>query len=105
MAFARPKTSSTRRGYDQQHKRIRAALLTQLNRAGSQPCAEPICVLRRPLYAHDPDGVALAHTPDRQAYRGLAHRTCNQREAASRGARISNARRQGQRVRDTSRAW
>jgi hypothetical protein len=105
VAFAKPKTSTTARGYGSDHVRLRRTLIAQLEQNGSQRCAETTCVLGRPLYAHDPDGIALAHTPDRTRYLGLAHRTCNQREAARRGARITNARRNRTPRRRNSRDW
>lgn len=73
-----------------EHRETRRVLMAELKRNGSQRCAEPICLLRRPLLWDDPDGIELAHTVDRSGYRGLAHKTCNASEAAKRAAAKRN---------------
>lgn len=66
--------------------------------AASTP-ATPCTYCRRPLGENRREW-HLPHNPARTGYEpGLAHGVCNRREAATRGARIANARRHARRVR------
>ena len=67
--------STTARGYDHRHKRLRAALLAAL--VPGTPC--PHC--HRPM--HPSMALDLDHADDRSGYRGLAHASCNRRAGAN----------------------
>lgn len=87
MAFAKPKASSTARGYGQQHREARARWLAELNRLGSLPCT------RCPRPVLPGQAVHLDHTDDRGSYIGLAHARCNVRAGARRGRQLQQATR------------
>jgi hypothetical protein len=67
--------STTARGYDHRHRRLRQALLAALT--PGTPC--PHC--HQPM--HPSMDLDLDHTDDRRGYRGLAHRACNRRAGAN----------------------
>lgn len=69
------KAGTTARGYGTDHQRERRR---QLAAAIGQPC----CLCGEPMLAGQ--ALALDHTPDRTAYRGMAHATCNSRDGARR---------------------
>lgn len=90
--IAKPKRSTTERGYGTEHQRIRSALLPQ---AYGQPCT------RCGQTMHQGQDLDLDHTEDRGGYRGFAHASCNRRA----GAIKRNAQRADLRKPRTSRAW
>jgi hypothetical protein len=107
VAFGKPKTSSTARGYDSHHRRERARLV-----AAFTP-GDPCCLCHHPMYGPTRN-LDADHLPGTRTYRGLAHghgpcqtcgRRCNRSDGASRGARITNAARKATRTRSTSRIW
>lgn len=73
MAWAKPVLSSTKRGYDQQHKNLRAALLPT---AWGTPCA------RCGLPMLQGQALHLDHTDNRAGYLGFSHAWCNLKAAA-----------------------
>lgn len=85
--------STTARGYDHRHRRIRQALLAAL--VPGTPC--PHC--QRPM--HPDQHLDLDHTDDRRGYRGLAHASCNR----AAGAKKRNAMRNRPAIPVTSRKW
>jgi hypothetical protein len=68
-------TSPKNARYNWDHRRLRAALL---NDAIGRPC--PYC--GRPMLLGQP--LDLAHSVDGARYHGMAHASCNRREAAIR---------------------
>lgn len=88
MTFSRPKGSREARGYGKAHQEERARRLALYS--PQDPCSR----CGRAL-GHDRSRWHLPHTPDRTGYEpGFWCKPCNLTEAASRGARITNARRQ-----------
>ncbi len=66
----RPRPTTTQRGYDGTHRRLRTQLL-----ATYQP-SDPCWRCGQPL-GPDPSVLDLGHTDDRQGWMGLEHRECN----------------------------
>lgn len=91
--------TTTQRGYDGQHQKLRAQLIRELNRLGSMPC--PRC--RLPIYAWMQ--VDLGHTEDRTGYTGLEHVSCNRKAGAIRGNKLRGLRRRIVRAATQSREW
>ncbi len=78
------KGSTEQRGYGTAHRAERKRRLDRW-RPGD-PCAR--CGL--PMYG-PASMIDLGHTPDRTAYTGLEHRSCNRGEGARRGNRMRGA--------------
>jgi hypothetical protein len=87
--WARPPASAADRGYGAGHQQQRAALKPAVD-AGRAMCAEIIC-LEQSRRIEPGTPWDLAHTPERDSYRGPAHARCNQNEAARRGGATSGA--------------
>ncbi len=68
--------TTTQRGYGAEYRRTRQALLPD---AYGTPCLH--CDQR--MWPHEQ--LALDHTEDRTAYRGIVHASCNASEGATRG--------------------
>lgn len=66
--------TTAQRGYGNEHKRMRAALLPTM--PGS-PCT------RCGVTLNEGDQVDLDHTDDRSGYNGWAHSSCNRRAGAN----------------------
>lgn len=79
MAFAKPRASTTARGYGSAHAKARRAALDALERAGVGVC----CIGGEPIYPGQ--RLHLDHTPDRTGYRGLACARHNRHDGAVRG--------------------
>jgi hypothetical protein len=82
--WKRSPLSASARGYDHQHRKLRAALIAQW--VPGDPCAR----CGQPMWG-PPSKIHLGHTDDRTAWTGLEHERCNIRDAAVRGAIRSNA--------------
>lgn len=95
MTFARGKGRGAKYGSEHQaERRLRLTYIKPGDPCGY--CGRPLPVNTSTWH--------LPHNTTGTAYLpGMWHRTCNQREAAIRGARIVNARRKAQRT--TSRTW
>lgn len=78
MSWTRPTLSSAERGYGAEHRKMRAqwAAIVDLGEATCCLCGQAI---------HPGAAWHLDHTPDRTAYRGPAHATCNVVDGAKRG--------------------
>lgn len=78
-----PKGSTSDRGYDSEHQKLRAALLPS---AYETPC--PLCgeVMEEGQRLH------LDHTEDRASYRGITHARCNVLDGARRGGQAFRAK-------------
>jgi hypothetical protein len=87
VTFARPRASSSARGYGTEHNRHRKALLDQLQRDGIGTC----CIGGEPIYPGQ--RLHLDHLPDRSGYRGLACARHNVRDGARRGRARQDASR------------
>jgi hypothetical protein len=87
--WARPPASASARGYGPEHQRQRAALKPVVD-SGRAMCAEVIC-LEQSRRIEPGTPWDLAHTPERDSYRGPAHKRCNQNEASRRGGVTSGA--------------
>ena len=74
MPWAKPTTSSTKRGYGQAHKKLRAALLPT---AYGTPCARCGYPMLQGQALH------LDHNDTRTAYLGFSHADCNLSAAAA----------------------
>ena len=79
MTWARTRTSATKRGYGQAHKKLRAALLPT---AYGQPCAR----CGEPMYPNQV--LHLDHNDTRTGYLGLSHKDCNLKAAAKKARAI-----------------
>ena len=77
MAWAKPKASTTARGYGHAHAQARKAALARYTPA------DPCCLCHRPLGANT-RRIHLDHHPN-GGYRGLAHAHCNISDGARRG--------------------
>ena len=75
------KGTTEQRGYGHAHRTERERRLA-LWRPGD-PCVR----CGRPMFG-PPAYIDLGHTPDRTAYTGLEHRSCNRSEGARRGNRM-----------------
>ena len=73
------KRSSSARGYGVEHQRLRAELLPHAYGTTCHLCGHVM------QYGQALD---LDHTPDRTAYRGMVHASCNRRDGARRGNRM-----------------
>lgn len=82
-----PRGSSTARGYDYQHEKIRAALLPYAYGKDCHLCSKPMLPGQT---------LHLDHTEDRTSYRGMTHADCNRVDGASRG---------GKRTRGKTKSW
>lgn len=71
-------------GYGQPHRKIREYWRPIVD-AGEGRCSEPVCINPRGRMIVPGTPWHLAHTPDRQGYRGPAHAGCNASEAGVRG--------------------
>lgn len=92
--------STAQRGYGTDHQRLRAQWQPVVD-AGQAHCHAVVCLLPTRWIAPGSHW-DLGHTPDRTAYTGPEHRTCNRSEGARRG----NARRRRTRMPlKTSRQW
>jgi hypothetical protein len=101
VAFAKPKASSSARGYGYAHQQERKRRVAQHTPAS--PCGN----CGRPL-GTDTRRWHLPHTADRSGYLpGLHCAHCNLRDGAQRGARKTNAQRKIRRTTPTrtSRPW
>jgi hypothetical protein len=79
-------TSSTARGYGEEHKKLRARVKRAVDAGGVSCC---ICGLPIPPFSD----FHLDHTPDRTSYRGAAHPWCNTSDANRRRAGRARATR------------
>jgi hypothetical protein len=77
VAFAKPKASSTARGYGTAHMKARGELLARFTPG------DPCCLCHRPMWTAK--GLHADHIPGTDQYRGLAHPRCNIRDGARRG--------------------
>lgn len=77
-AYEAKRGTAAQRGYGQAHRNTRATLEPEVQR-GTVPCI--FCGL---LIQPD-EPWHLDHTPDRSAYRGAAHASCNTRDGGQRG--------------------
>ena len=96
-----PAKNTTAAGYGHAHQQERKRRLTFIH--PGDPCG----YCGRPLPT-DTRLWALPHNAQRTGYLpGMWHKRCNDRDGASRGARVVNARRRGRPMarRITSRAW
>ncbi len=90
--------STAQRGYGTAHQAERKRRLARWK--PGDPCAR--CGL--PMYG-PAERIDLGHTPDRTAYTGLEHRSCNRGEGARRGNQMRGAVRGQVRVWQTARQW
>lgn len=91
--------STTDRGYGNTHQQLRDQWRPVVN-AGEAHCHAVRCLLpTRWIQPGEPWD--LGHTPDRSAYTGPEHRSCNRSEGARRG----NAQRRRSGTLKTSRKW
>lgn len=79
---AKPKGSTTERGYDSQHKRLRAALLPTAYGQACTRCGRPM------LHGQE---LHLDHDDDRSGYRGFSHASCNTRAGAIKSNQVQRA--------------
>lgn len=79
MPFDAPTRSARERGYGQEHRRKRAALIADLKANPGKPCSR----CGQPMYVEQ--SLHLDHTDRRDGYRGLSHAKCNLRAAAQKG--------------------
>lgn len=79
-----PHGTTASRGYDNQHKRHRAALAPVVER-GEAYCQQPVCVMPSRWI---PPGSEwhLGHSDDRSEWLGPVHSICNTADAGRRGA-------------------
>jgi hypothetical protein len=84
MPWARSRPSADKRGYGTEHRKARAAAIAQLERAGVGIC----CIGGERIYPGQ--ALHLDHTPDRNAYRGLACARHNRSDGAKRGRARQN---------------
>lgn len=80
---SQPQALPAARGYGPEHRKARAAKAEEIKRTGGAPCVFCGRWIRPTEPWH------LDHTPDRTAYRGIAHPACNRSDGARRGAQRS----------------
>lgn len=78
--YERSRGGTAARGYGGAHTRLRRALLAKLEAGAVMHC--PLCGVRLRVG----EDLALDHTADRRAYRGLAHRRCNDSDGGKRSS-------------------